>query len=245
MNKTKVSFDRAAHTYDKYAIVQRKVAQNLFHYIQDFNTILPKVCEIGAGTGFFTDVFLQNYPETEYLVTDISPNMVKTSKEKLKKYANVSFMEGAAENINLNKKYNLIVSSFCLQWVQDLEHTLSRLWTKTENMLAFTTLIDGTFKKLKEAYLSINENSGVLNFMTLDRLEEVCSKLKNCKFKIIEEVEEEEFRDIFDFARRLQGIGAHSSGPEYRSVDLKLVDEVLGGPFSLNYQVAYCLLTRT
>lgn len=113
-------FSSAAKSYDDYATVQKKMAIDLAKLVNthgDFKNIL----EIGCGTGFFTKIIANQYPKSKITVTDISPDMLATTKENLASYPNISYQLMDGEKIKFNQKFDLIISNAVFQWFTNYE----------------------------------------------------------------------------------------------------------------------------
>lgn len=148
----KLRFDKQFHTYEKYATVQKKVAEKLFTFIdkkRSYNSIL----ELGCGTGVFTQFLFKNL---DHKILDL--NDIFDSKEYLKKIRYSNFLLENMEIVNF-KNYDLIVSSSAFQWVNDLESFLKKLSLSTSTLI-FSIYIKGNLKEIDEHFgISLNYKS--------------------------------------------------------------------------------------
>jgi malonyl-CoA O-methyltransferase len=117
------SFDQAAATYDRFALVQRDLAA----WLADWLPAEKKgaALEVAAGTGFFTSHLT---PWTGSLIaTDISPAMIQRGERQCPE---VTWRIADANNLP-HFAFDWIFSSSFLQWAQEpaamLSHWHSRL----------------------------------------------------------------------------------------------------------------------
>ncbi len=75
----------------------------------------PKVLEVGCGPGNTTNALLKIRPDFEVLGIDLSPNMIELAKKNNPK-ADFQLLD-AREIGALNKKFDAVVCSFCLPYL--------------------------------------------------------------------------------------------------------------------------------
>jgi malonyl-CoA O-methyltransferase len=148
------SFSKYAHSYDRYALLQKSMAEKLATYLPE---IAPShIIELGCGTGFFTRHLL-TMPINKLTLNDISPVMIDTLKSRLNIPSNTKFLIGNAEKIYLGKT-DLICANAVFQWflnpMMALTHLKSSL-NKTGTLL-FSTFGPETLKEFRETAKLIN-----------------------------------------------------------------------------------------
>ena len=122
-------FARAAKTYDRQAVMQRRVADRLLALL-DRHCLLPpaRVLEIGCSTGILTIQVAAAYKNlTAYYLNDLVPEFNSLVQEKLKRSVNPVFLEGDIESIPLPPALDLIISSSTFHWLHNLPLLLERL----------------------------------------------------------------------------------------------------------------------
>ena len=118
----KKRFSKSLNTYDDNAIVQKQMAEKLVDFLpkKEFNSIL----EIGCATGLLTKQIKEKLSYKTFCANDI----VTESENYVKKIIpQATFIAGDIETINLDKKYDLIISNACLQWCNNIEETILKL----------------------------------------------------------------------------------------------------------------------
>ncbi len=141
----KKRFLRALFNYEKEAIIQRKMAQDLLKALS-FKDFYSRVLEIGAGTGLFTRKFVRSYRFDLYLASDLLPACSLFFKE-----LPVYFLALDGESPPFKaESFSLIVSNATFQWFlkpQESFLAFERLLIP-EGILAFTSFGPETMKEL-------------------------------------------------------------------------------------------------
>lgn len=153
-------FDRSAREYDRYAEVQREMAEELVRRLRrcDRNGKVRRVLEIGCGTGFLTERLIRCYPDACLTAVDLSENMVACAREKLsslpgKRRFVVADAETWAKDGDV-AACDLIVSNAAFQWFSDPEGTARHLLRRLNpgGRLAFSTFGPRTFCELHASF---------------------------------------------------------------------------------------------
>lgn len=179
-------FDHAAVSYDEAAVLQKAVAAHLDERL-DLVTLQPKrILDLGAGTGILTEKIVQRYPKSQVLALDLAAGMLKQAKQRLQPQgwqkigqslkltqSYQSFVQADAYQLPLaDGSIDLIVSNLMLQWCDDLDavfHELRRV-LRPEGMILFTTFGPDTLKELRQAWLSVDQQPHVNDFIDMHDL---------------------------------------------------------------------------
>lgn len=139
------NFNKSSHTYDKVASVQLRSARLLAEklYMLYPNFIPETVLDVGAGTGIATEQLLKYYPNSEYILNDIAPNMLCEARNKFASNKNVKLLEGDMEQLSL-ENHDLIISNFALHWGKNPKALVERL-IENSKVMAFSWPVQGTF----------------------------------------------------------------------------------------------------
>jgi len=196
------SFSKYARSYDRYAILQRSMAERLASYLPEPTP--PHIIELGCGTGLFTRHLL-TLPIKSLTLNDISSAMIDILKIRLELPEYTKFLIGNAENISMGKT-DLICANAVFQWFQNPQSSLIHLKKSLNNkgMILFSTFGTETLKEFRQA---ANMNSPI----TLYSLSQWKTFIKKTGFTL--RLFNSEKRKIFtpntmNLIKNLQQIGA-------------------------------------
>ena len=248
----------AAADYAAYAKVQRRVATDLADSISALASLSAKqhdlrVLEIGCGTGFLTQALLNRGIGGRWLVTDIAPAMIARCAETVAGQGNAllefAAMDGEVPLPDIHSRScDLICSSLAFQWFSDMSRTLARLsdLVAPGGVLAFTTLLDGTFHEWEEAHGALGLASGGLAYLSPEQL--AASFPAGGALAITERIESEQHADARAFLRSVKRIGAGTTSAERKPLlpaDLRRVMARFDASGAIaTYRIAYCFWTR-
>ena len=132
------SFSRHAKTYDRYAQLQKSMAERLASFLP---MPLPgNVLEIGCGTGLFTRHLLTQ-PVKQLVLNDIAPGMIEILSDSLTLPINTKISHGNAEQIHF-ENMDLICANAVFQWFKNSQEALVKL---NKVLTANGSLIFSTF----------------------------------------------------------------------------------------------------
>ena len=106
-------FDNTSTSYDKVAVLatfgkDRYWKKEILKHIQKGTNILDLAC----GTGILTRKLAEKFPNSKIIGLDITQSYLQIAKRNSFKYTNISFIHQDAEKLNLDKKFDCIVSSY-------------------------------------------------------------------------------------------------------------------------------------
>jgi tRNA (cmo5U34)-methyltransferase len=135
-------FNKVAKNYDN----QRKKLIPVFNEFYgiaiesiEITTKKLKVLEIGAGTGLFSEMFLNKFPEAKMDLIDLSENMLNIAKERFSNNPNLNFFLIDILDFSPNEKYDAVISSLAIHHLKIDDQM--KLYNKIFNWLR----IDGIF----------------------------------------------------------------------------------------------------
>ncbi|QCO19024.1 dethiobiotin synthase (plasmid) [Azospirillum brasilense] len=204
------AFGKAAPRYEEHAAVQRIAAERLAERVARLPLPpRPRVLEIGCGTGFLSRALRERIGPADWLLTDLSPDMLARCRAALHDPTDSAFLIVDGEQPDLDGPFDLIVSSLALQWFRDPAAALAR-WVgllAPGGRIAVATLAADSFREWREAHHALGLEAGIPAYPTrhdLDRLWPAGGSGS---------VEEERLlrrhADGLEFLAELKGIGAH------------------------------------
>lgn len=215
--KSRRSFERAAHQYDQYARLQRQIASTfLDHFDEHFNHINPiSILDLGCGTGQVTEAMCQRYVDASVFALDFSQKMLAQTEQRLSsKGFNSQGICADAEQLPFQSEtFDLIISSLMLQWANDLQGTLAQLreTLTPQGVLAFTSFSQGTLRELKSSWGAVDGAVHSSDFLSLQAFETVAKAAGYSKVTIISETIVFCYDTIREMLQEMKGIGASNA----------------------------------
>lgn len=121
-------FSRAAGTYDAHAETQKDLAARLLEELPDGSRV-ERILEIGCGTGHFTALLAERYPEARIIALDFAEGMVQLAGKRLEGKRNIYLLceDGERFLATCASDFDLICANSTLQWFDDLAAALGQI----------------------------------------------------------------------------------------------------------------------
>lgn len=160
-------FNRSAKTYDAAAIFQREIAQRLFERLELMRIQPQIILDLGAGTGFCSELLEKKYPQGHIIAVDVSENMLSQARSKKYWQNQQHFLCANANALPLeSQSVDLIFSNLFLHWCVPLDLVITELQRvlKPNGLLLFSMLGPDTFKELRQSWAAIDDKPHVHSF---------------------------------------------------------------------------------
>lgn len=165
------AFDKAATTYDDYAVLQRTVADNLLETLTLFSLNPATIIDLGSGTGYSAKPLQKRFTKATLTQCDISLNMLQQARRKSPRW--FSRRNYVCADINhlpfADNSADLLFSSLSFQWCRDLDRLFaeSRRVLKADGLLIFSSLGPDTLRELRESFRSAGNAPHVHDFIDM------------------------------------------------------------------------------
>jgi malonyl-CoA O-methyltransferase len=169
-NEIRNGFNRSAKTYDSAAIFQREIAQRLFERLELMRIQPQIILDLGAGTGFCSELLEKKYPQTEIIAVDVSENMLSQARSKKQWQSQQHFLCANAKSLPLeSQSVDLIFSNLFLHWCFPLDPVVAELHRvlKPNGLLLFSMLGPDTFKELRQSWAAVDDKPHVHSFIDM------------------------------------------------------------------------------
>jgi malonyl-CoA O-methyltransferase len=238
-------FSENAKTYDRYANVQKIMAQTLLD--RAFATCQEKtgtanplfhILEVGCGTGFLTRRLQQCFPTARITAVDLAPGMIEVARRQVAGDA-VRFLVGDIEEMPLASTYDLIISNATFQWFNRLPDTVKRLFDalNRQGVLLFSSFGNRTFRELHAAFRFAQAKQGLGNqyrlgqpFYSLPELRKILTGVLDpgeYRIDCFEHQEIERFDSVRSFLTSVKKTGASNSNAGAYCTRPRLMQDML------------------
>jgi demethylmenaquinone methyltransferase/2-methoxy-6-polyprenyl-1,4-benzoquinol methylase len=157
-----IFFEDTASSYDKIVLYTTFGRDKFWK-----NQILDKVSgrsilDLACGTGILTRLIAQKFQESEIVGVDITRNYLEIAKQNSKQFTNILFINQDAEKLEIDKKFDCIVSSYIPKYCD--ARTLIQKCINHLNTEGVIILHDFTYPKNKTIQTIWNRYFHLLQF---------------------------------------------------------------------------------
>ena len=209
-----------------------------------------RILEIGCGTGLLTRHLVKLFPNAEFLITDIAPEMVKRAQKHFSASSQkIRFEIVDGELFQCSEQFDLIVSSMTFQWFECLPKALTNLvqCLRAGGILICSTLSDQSFIEWQHIYADQKKPCSLQKYPSIKALQNYWPKIGYGRW-------EEEFivcpiKDGKSFLKEFHEIGAktprQNSYPLNAGTMRRLIHQFDQKYNSVTYHVAYGFYQRS
>lgn len=204
--KIKANFNKAHHSYNANAILQKIVAQNLVALAKKDVGLAKKIIDLGSGTGFIAQDILSS-AKKEIFQVDIAHKMLKNS---IKSPGQIFNINADIEALPFNQPiFDLALSSLSFQWLNDLKKSLSEilLTIKKDGSFYFSLMGSQSLKELKQSCINCNIKLSINNFLDKEELANILSSL-SLNYQIKSEIVILKYENLHSLLKSIKSIGA-------------------------------------
>ena len=210
--RIRLSFERAAPSYDQAATVQRRICASL---LEQLPAIPPpaRMLDAGCGTGYGLALLTKKFPLAEALGLDLSPAMLKRTPQGSLN------LGGDLEHLPLaNDSIDLYWSSLAVQWC-DLGKALheARRVLRPGGRLAIASLGPATFGELRQAFSGIDSHQHTLAFLPPEQMTALAKQAGFATVHLQKSTETAHYADFKILLRAVKAVGANQLGSGRRT----------------------------
>lgn len=162
------SFNKISANYDDVSILQEEVAQRLVERLNYINLNPNIIVELGAGTGYCTQLIQNRYPKANIIAIDIADKMLHYVNQR--SLNNVDTICADAYQLPLNdNSVDLIISNMMLPWCDELVSLFQECHRvlSPEKLLLFATVGPDTLKELRLSWAEVDNYQHVNSFIDM------------------------------------------------------------------------------
>ncbi len=171
--RVRLSFGRAAHTYDQSAVLQREVVQRMLSRLEVVALKPHAILDAGCGTGSGGRNLARHYKKSSITSLDFASPMLQVARLQQhwlsKLFAPQAFICGDIEAMPIQAlSQDLVWSNLALQWCNNLDAAFSEMHRvlRPEGLLMFSTFGPDTLKELRHS-ASVDGHTHVSRFIDM------------------------------------------------------------------------------
>ncbi len=218
------NFGRQAARYDQFAVVQRRLAEELVDSLAKSGQPFDRILEIGCGTGYLTGLLRRAFPQARITALDLAPAALQAAQARLAGAGGIAWLVADGEQ-EVPGRYDLITSSSVFQWFSRPDLACRRYYQALTpgGVLAFATLGPLTFQELAQSFAQAGRfwpglavpDIPARHFASGQDWQEFLEKTGFEDISRRQEVWPEVYPDLWAFLRAVRGMGATSSRPQF------------------------------
>jgi malonyl-CoA O-methyltransferase len=214
LTNIQAGFSKASKTYDAAAFVQQEVGHRLLSRLDYLRFTPTHICDLGGGTGVFSEKLTQQYPNAMVVTADLSLAMLQTAQQKARTKASVCM--DAHKMSFASESFDLIFCNAVFQWCSDLRVVLQECQRllKPNGLLLFSTFGPDTLKEIKHSWSEVDNLHHVHAFADMHDFGDALAYLQYQDPVMDTEILTIEYPNPHTALRDLKGIGAQNRHPE-------------------------------
>ncbi len=211
------AFSRAAPAYDAIATLQHQVEAELLDRLELLKDAPQRILDVGAGPGRASAAMRKRFPKAEVIALDLALPMLREAKSRAGWWKPFRRVCGDARALPIaDQSVDLVFSSLCLQWCEDLESVFDefRRVLRPGGWLLCSTFGPDTLTELRQSWAAVDDDPHVNVFIDMH---DVGDRLLSAGFRDpMLDVEHYDLRysDPKVLMRELKGIGAGNADAE-------------------------------
>ncbi|NOY16412.1 MAG: malonyl-ACP O-methyltransferase BioC [Gammaproteobacteria bacterium] len=214
-----LGFERAASTYDEYAVLQRQIAEEMLERLQTITIKPAHVIDVGCGTGFCTRGLHKTWPAAQIVGFDLAAGMVQRAGGRKGWFSRQSYCQADAASLPLkDASTDVVFSNLMMQWCDPAAVFAEfRRVLNNDGLLMFSSFGPDTLKELRQTWATVDDRPHVIDFADMH---DHGDALLQAGFR--EPVMDVDrftltYSDVLSLLRDLHGIGSRNVMPGRRS----------------------------
>jgi malonyl-CoA O-methyltransferase len=207
------SFDRASSEYEKSAVLQARVGDELVQRLDFFKLTPEVVVDLGAGTGRVTGELKRRFRRAQVVALDVAPGMLREARRHMSFFRRFERVCADVRRLPFtDSSVDIAVSNLMLQWCDDLDSAFRevRRVLKPDGLFAFATFGPDTLRELRAAWGAVDGYSHVNTFIDMHDIGDALVRAGLTEPVLDVERITLTYKDVLSLMRDLKVIGAHN-----------------------------------
>lgn len=132
----KQQFDKISKQYDQQRHQLLPCFEDYYHIpltVMNSKKESPKILDVGSGTGLFTSIVFEKYPQAEFTLIDLSDKMLKVAEERFSNFTNFKYINADYTTYEFEEKFDIVISALSIHHLTSEQK--ERLYEKCYNIL--------------------------------------------------------------------------------------------------------------
>ncbi len=210
----KNSFNRAAKSYDRAAILQEELLNRLLERLQYVRHQPETILDIGCGTGKGVRGLQKAYPRARVCGADMAYQMLLQARAGFRLLSRKRLVTADMERLPFAAQaFDLVFSSLALQWSNDLRVVFEEFArvSKPGALLMFSSFGPGTLKELSASWQALDARPHVHRFVDMHDVGDAMLAAGLVQPVVDAETIRMEYRDFRSLLDDLRNIGASNA----------------------------------
>ena len=215
------SFDRAAATYDRVAVLQREVCERMAERLQYIKFEPQVILDAGSGTGYGSRLLRERYTKARVIELDIAPAMLRASRDRQPAWKRLLPFAAQAEQVCADIEalplrggsVGMVWSNFAVQWCNNLDAAFAGMHDALESggLLMFSTFGPDTLKELRQLFGELDGHAHVNRFLDMHDIGDALVRAGFAAPVMDMETVTLTYDDLAGLMRDLKALGAHNA----------------------------------
>ena len=208
LHKIKNAFNKSKASYDLHSGLQSHVGDQLIQLLLAVfhKQNLPRIIDLGCGTGTNTQKLLDKIPVRELHAIDIADDLLKIAQQRLQGKNVHVYAHAFDQPFTVDNAFDIAYSNMALHWSVSFDKTIQSLHSQLNKhgIIVFSVPLTGTLSEL-QPHFSVN---------SMAQAAEVTQILNQTGFDVLAEQSEVvtlRFPDTLAALRSLKQVGANTS----------------------------------
>lgn len=220
--RVRASFERAAHTYDAAAILQKNVREEMLDRLDLVNIKPQAILDAGCGTGHGSFALHKRFPDAHVVSLDLALGMLEQTyaqQPALQRWltqltGKKNLVCADIESLPLaDHSVDMVWSNLAIQWCNDLDQAFAEIKRvlKPNGLVMFSTFGPDTLKELRIASAQDDTTTHVSRFIDMHDIGDAMTRAGFSAPVLDVEHFTLTYDDVKSVMRDLKSIGAHNA----------------------------------